>query len=179
MSARVEKLFKSKSSTQAAEPDKPKRKWALFSRPSAVPTMPPEEAFLAILIGAARADGNVSPEESQELAALTSRTRTFSEIPVARINDCQKRVEERIARDGLDKVLGAACVAILKDKSASADDVRTKAESVFAHAVDLVFADRELHEAEQEYIEELALQLEIPEARVVQIASVIEVKNAF
>jgi tellurite resistance protein len=179
MPMRSEKLFKSKNGKTEAELGKPKRSWSLFSKTVASPGLAPEEAFLAILIGAARADGNVSPEESQELAALTSRTRTFADLPAARINEFQKRVQEKIDREGLDKVLGAACLAILHEKDAKPDDVRMKAESVFAHAVDLAFADREFHESEREYLEDLADSLEIPVERVEQIASVIEVKNAF
>lgn len=172
LKARSDRLFK----LEAVQTQKPKRK--LFDRIVA-PSLSQEEAFLAILIGASRADGTVSPEESQELAALTGRTKSLSSLSVARVSEIRRKIEQMIDRDGLDKVLGAACNAILNDGGRDPEDVRTKAESMLAHAIDIVFADRELHENEQDYIEELARQLAISEDRVREIASVIEIKNAF
>jgi tellurite resistance protein len=156
----------------------PRVKRKLFDRIVA-PTLLIEEAFLAILMGAARADGSVSPEESQEIAALTARTKTLSNLSVARVSELRRKIDDMIDRDGLDKVLGAACNSILHGKDKDPQQVRLRAESMLAHAVDLVFADRELHENEQEYIEELSRQLEIAEERVREIVSVIEIKNAF
>lgn len=161
---------------EVVQSQKPKRK--LFDRIVA-PSLSQEEAFLAILVGAARADGTVSPEESQELAALIGRTKTFSNLSVVRVSEIRKKVDQMVDRDGLEKTLGAACNAILHDRDKNPEDVSLKAESVLAHAVDIVFADRELHEDEQVFIEELARQLEIPEDRVRQIASIIEIKNSF
>lgn len=172
LKTRSDRLFK----LEAVQPQKPKRK--LFDRIVA-PSLSQEEAFLAILIGAARADGSVSPEEAQELAALTARTKTLSSLSVIRVSELRKKIEQMIDRDGLEKVLGAACNAILHDGDKNPDDVRLKSESMLAHAVDIVFADRELHEDEQAYIEELARQLGIAEDRVREIASVIEIKNSF
>lgn len=172
MNARSDRFFR----LEAVQSQKPKRK--IFDRIVA-PSLTAEEAFLAILMGAARADGAVSPEESQELAALTSRTKTLSSLSVSRVSELRKKIDQLIDRDGIDKVLGAACNAILHNRDKNPEETRLKTESMLAHAVDIVFADRELHEDEQQYIEELARQLEIPEDRVRQIASVIEIKNSY
>ena len=141
-------------------------------------TLSDDEAFLAILIGAARADGVVSPEEAHELAALTARTKTLATLTGARVSELRLRIEGKIRTQGLSAVLGEACQTILNSKNPP-DVIRMRAESVFTHALDLVFADREVNQKEQEYIEELASHLNIDEVRGKQIASVIEIKNAF
>ena len=175
--AKVERLFK----REPSQPQ-PTSKPSLFARAILKPRQPalsPEEAFLAILMGAARADGSVAPEEAQEIAALTGRTITLSGLSASKISEIQRRVEGKFEAEGIDKVLTNACHAVLHEKDSKPDEVRLKAESVLAHAIDLVFADRELHEAEQEYIEQLAEQLEISPGRVRDIASVIEIKNSY
>ncbi len=141
------------------------------------PSLSEEEAFLAILIGAVRADGHVNPKEAQELAALTQRTRTLAELRVGQISEMSRKIEEKIDRQTLKTVLGAACRTILNSKGD--DEPSRRAESVFAHAVDLVFLDNEVNDLEIAYLEELSTQLKLDEARVKQIVSVIEVKNAF
>lgn len=141
-------------------------------------TLSDEEAFLAILIGAARADGVVSAEETDELAALTSRTKTLSSLSGARISELRLRIEERIRAQGLQHVLAEACQTISNGRHPP-EVLRIRAESVLAHALDLVFADRQVNQQEQNYIEELAGQLKIEDARAKQIASIIETKNAF
>lgn len=157
--------------------EKPTKTW--FNRlVGQGPVLSDEEAFLTVLIGAARADGVVSPEESQELAALTARTRSLANLSVARISELRRLIEERIDREGLPSVLAAACQTILTSK-AGPEQIRLRAESVFAHAVDLVFADRHVNQREQLYIEALAAHLDIDDKRGKEIVSVIEVKNSF
>lgn len=141
-------------------------------------TLSDDEAFLAILLGAARADGVVSPEESNELAALTSRTKSLSGLSGSRVSEIRLRLDEKFKNQGVQNVLGEACLAIIAGKHPP-EEIRMRAEFVFAHALDLVFADREVNQKEQEYIEELATQLKIDDVRAKQIAAVIEIKNAF
>ena len=162
--------------TRRVASGKPQRSW--FGRFVDGPSLSDEEAFLAILIGAARADGVVSPEESQELAALTGRTKTLANLSVTRISELCRSIDGRFNREGQQNVLAAACHTVLSIKEGS-DVARMRAESVFAHAVDLVFADREVNQMEQDYILELAKFLKIDFARGKEIVSVIEVKNAF
>ncbi len=142
------------------------------------PSLSDEEAFLTILIGAARADGVVSPEESSELAALTARTRTLANLSVARVSDLRRQIDEKIDREGLGSALAAACHTVLNTKIGS-DMARMRAESVFAHAVDIVFADRQVNQREQVYIEALAAHLDIGDDRGKAIVSIIEIKNSF
>lgn len=88
--------FKSQSlfSKPAADAEKPGRKWFkdFFAD---TPLVSEEEAFLSVLIGAARADDVVSPEEAQELSALALRTRTLSKLTMARIAELQKHIDEK------------------------------------------------------------------------------------
>jgi uncharacterized membrane protein YebE (DUF533 family) len=177
---RAERFFSKKPApapqTAAAE-QPPKDRWFanLLGKTS---TLSEEEAFLAILMGAARADGVVSAEESDELAALTSRTRTLASLPAARISELRTRIEEKFRSQGLQVVLAEACQTILSSKQPH-EVIRKRAESVFTHALDLVFTDREVNQKEQEYIEALAEQLQIDTALGKKIAEVIDIKNSF
>jgi tellurite resistance protein len=144
------------------------------SRPMAL-----EDAFLAILIGAARADGVIGPQETEEIAALVSRTRAFSSETPQQIARRQKELSVRIEVEGLFQMLSAACAAILSQKREEPAVARTRAESVFAHAVDLVLVDGLVNVHEKEYIEALADQLSIDPNRALQIVSVMEVRNSF
>ncbi len=141
--------------------------------------MPIEEAFLAILIGAARADGELDPQEAQEIAALVSRTRAFSGQTQQQIAQQQKYISARIEAEAMADVLSAACATILSQQGEEPTVARARAESVFAHAVDLVLTDGLVNQHEKEYIEELADELSIDRSRALQIVSVMELKNSF
>ena len=140
--------------------------------------MPIEDAFFAILIGAARAGGVVGLQE-KEIAALVSRTRAFSGQAQEQIAQRQKEISARIEGEGMAEMLSAACAAILSQKREDLAIARRRAESVFAHAVDLVLADGVVNLREKEYIEELADELAIDANRALQIISVMELKNDF
>lgn len=171
-------VFKSPSffSKAAADAEKPGRSW--FNFRGETPVVSDEEAFLTILIGAARADEVISPEEAQELSALALRTRTLSKLTLARIAELQKHIDDKINRDGLEPVLASACSSIL-GSSEQREYIKVRAESVFAHAVDLVFADRTVTLSEQAYIEQLARRLKLDPDRAKAIVALIEVKNSY
>jgi hypothetical protein len=171
-------VFKSQSffSKAAVDAEKPNRRWFRFGRET--PAISDEEAFLTILIGAARADEVVSPEEAQELSALALRTRTLSKLTLARIAELQKHIDDKINREGLEDVLTAACSSIL-GSSEQDEFKRVRAESVFSHAVDLVFADRTVTLSEQAYIEQLARGLKLDADRALSIVALIEIKNSY
>jgi hypothetical protein len=106
------------------------------------------------------------------------RTRTLSRLTLARIAELQKHIDEKINRDGLEPVLGAACSSILGN-SEQPEFVRCRAESVFAHAVDLIFADRTVTMSEQAYIEQLARRLQLDPERARTIVAIVEIKNSY
>jgi uncharacterized membrane protein YebE (DUF533 family) len=172
-------VFKSQGffSKAAADAEKSGRNWfkTVFGE---VPVVSEEEAFLTILIGAARADDVVSPEEAQELSALALRTRTLSKLTLARIAELQKHIETKISREGLDEALSGACASLLQS-SEQRELVRYKAESVFAHAADLIFADRTVTLSEQAYIEQLAHRLKLEPERAKGIVAIMEIKNSY
>ncbi len=171
-------VFKSQSffSEAAADAEKPSRSWFKFFGDA--PAVSEEEAFLTVLMGAARADDVVSPEEAQELSALALRTRTLSKLTMARIAELQKHIDDKFNREGLEQVLGAACSSILSS-SEQPEFIRHRSESVFAHAADLVFADRTVTLSEQAYIEQLARRLKLDPERAKSIVTLIEVKNSY
>lgn len=177
--ARSNVVFKSQGffSKAAADAEKAARPRFKFMA-SETPTVSDEEAFLTILIGAARADDVVSPEEAQELSALALRTRTLSKLTLGRIAELQKHIEDKMNREGLDKVLETACASIL-GSSEPPEYVKARAEAVFAHATDLIFADRTVTLSEQAYIEQLARRLALDVDRAKSIVALIEVKNAY
>jgi tellurite resistance protein len=166
-------------SEPAAGPEKPARRWSISSLLGREPpTVSEEEAFLTILMGAARADDVVSPEESQQITGLATRTRTLSKLTIARIAELRMHISEKIERDGLDSVVGAACLSI-RNSTEHIEIKRMRCESVFAHAVDLIYADRAVTKSEQDYIDQVGAALEIDLDRGKNIAEIIKTKNSY
>ena len=179
--AKSKRLYKRAAEPAAAAPPPPS-KWRLFgfgASPQRQATLTLEEAFLAILMGAARADGSVSSEEVQEISALAGRTRLLSGVASARISEIQRKVEAKFEAEEINSVLVAACQTIMTIKDAKPEDTKSRAESVLALAIDIVFADREVTDSEMDYVEQLGKLLNISEQRASEIAAVIEIKNYF
>src|SRR5262245_25998146 len=95
------------------------------------------EAFLCILSAAAACDGNVSPEESQEILSTIHRSRLFRELRGDDLQRVNNIVADRLAKRR-DAALAEACKALPDELALPA----------FAHAVDIVLADGSLVHAE-------------------------------
>lgn len=124
------------------------------------------EAFLFIAIYAASCDGNVSPEESEQILAMIHRSRIFREATADELRGVNNKVADRLARRG-ERALADACASLSSNLALPA----------FATAVDIVLADGGFAPAEAEFLDRLMGLLSISEVDAAKIAEVLNIKN--
>lgn len=127
-----------------------------------------EDAFYGILYAAAAADGELSAHETQEVTALAQRTKTLRAISQADLQAIHGRVEEQFRR-GFDAAVNDACNSIPPEVAAS----------IFAHAVDIVFADGKVVTKEADFLRGLSEKLKLDDATAQKIIDTLQIKNAF
>jgi uncharacterized tellurite resistance protein B-like protein len=145
--------------------------------------LPREVAFLTILMGAIYADNRERKVETQEADALISRVRTLQTIPV---DDREKRREEvtplvRDERTRADRVK-IACESVLQAQAGSpptTPEAPGLAESVFAHACDVIYTDLEVTDSEMNFIKTIAKNLRVSPDRASLILQAIAAKNRY
>lgn len=126
-----------------------------------------EEAYMCILLEAVWADDEAVPEERDYLAALVKRCQTLrgkGDNELARLN---MKVMEK--RQNQPNYLTNACEALPSDIH----------KTLFAHAIDIVMADGELHPAEEAFLEGLMDRMRIDPSDVKKIMDVMLDKNRF
>lgn len=135
-------------------------------------------AFFSILAAAVLIDGEEKPDEKAELDALMLRTKTLSklkqparELLLSQVIPALKRnFEADITRwDRIDR----ACADLLEEEQKSPG----LCLSVYLHAVDLAYADRDLLTSEDIFLQRLETKFNIPTANSAR--SLIKSKNAY
>ncbi len=142
--------------------------WDIFKNLVSRGAMAKEDAFYAILYASAMADGVLAAQESEEVIALAHRTKTLQGLSNVDLNLLHGRIEEQF-KAGFDTALEDACASIPVEV----------AESIFAHAADIVFADGKVVSREVEYLQKLAEKLRIDQAFAAKVMDVLRIKNAF
>jgi uncharacterized tellurite resistance protein B-like protein len=130
-------------------------------------TLPKHDAFYALLAAAVMIDGKSSKEELAELNALTGRTKTLSKLPPAKMEEIRKRIRPRLDGDKIHMLIDQACDSLGKDWGAS----------VYAHAADIVFADRRIPPSEQQFLVLVAEKLKVPPPLAEKILLKLRIKN--
>ena len=125
------------------------------------------EAFLCLLLEAAFADGTISPEERDEIAALVKRSRTMKRLSPQQMAAVNQTVNERMRerKDGLRE----ACLALPMDMRLS----------VYAHCVDIVLADRQLREKEEAFLTRVSEIMQLEPEMVKAVRTVMLIKNRY
>jgi len=127
----------------------------------------PREAFAAILLAAAAADGNISEEEAESVISMSNRLQLFKNQSATDYNAMMGKLI------GIHRTRGAA---LLVQTACSALPIDLR-ESVFAVTVDLLFADGTVAPEERKLLEGLQQVLEIPESQATKIVEVMITKN--
>ena len=125
------------------------------------------EAFLCLILSMAFADGNVSPEEQEEIRAVAHRSRTLKGMSANDLAAANQAILER--RDNRPNWLDEACSALPADMHIS----------VFALCLDIALADSVLLPAEADFLQELLSRLRISEQEAQVLIKVISAKNRF
>lgn len=125
------------------------------------------EAYMAIILSAAFADGELAAEERQEIAALVMRSRTMKRLDQSELAKVNAIVNERL--QSRPEGLKEACSSLPSDMRLS----------VFAHCVDIVLADGELRQAEADFLNNVTSLMRLDADKAKQIMGVVMVKNRY
>lgn len=144
----------------------------LFDRVSGTPrttesNFSPAEAFAAIMLVAVASDGYLSDEEAQGLSTSLSRMQLFRSYPGDVTRKMFDRLLSILQRQGIKSLLNMALAVLPHDLY----------ETAFAMATDLVLADGEVTQEEEELLNDLHRALEIPEEEAIKIIDVMVIKN--
>lgn len=127
------------------------------------------EAYLALLFLAADADGQFNPEERLEIETTARRAPALRALMArGEIGAHEQSALQKIAANK-QAALDEACQTIPSDMVLS----------VFAHVVDLMLADGDFSQVEQDWVEAFYKKLEIPEAHARRIVEVLLLKGRY
>ncbi|MBD2594249.1 tellurite resistance TerB family protein [Nostoc spongiaeforme FACHB-130] len=130
-------------------------------------TLSPAEAFAAITLASVAADGYLTDEEVQTMMASLSRMHLFRSYP----NDVVRRMFDKlcgmIKRQGFDDFIKTAIAALPHDLY----------DTAFAVATDLILADGQVTKEEEDLLNVLWSNLEIPDETARSIVNVMIIKN--
>lgn len=129
-----------------------------------------EQSLYALLFCASAVDGKLHPDEIAEVNALAVRTTTLGKVSTKQLQKMQELIEPQLHEH--IKVLKLA-----EKASRAFRGNEKRAASAFMHTLDILFADRDLTEAEKAFIKQLAQFLKIPGKKASQYVDVLMTKN--
>lgn len=125
------------------------------------------EAFLAILLSAAIADGSLNEEEGQTIQAVARRSRALSSLAPADLARANDSVNERL--QARPAALQEACETLPADMCMP----------VFAHCVEIILSDGQLLKTEADFLQNLATLLDITPENSRRIMEVLLLKAQY
>jgi len=126
-----------------------------------------EEAFIAIMFSAIKADDRVTREEMQTLGYILSRFKGLGSLTPPQFNNLMDRFMKIVDREGVGTLVTAA-------KATLAEGLR---ETAFANAVELVLADGIVDPKEKEFLEKLQEAVGVSNETAEKIIQVMIIKN--
>lgn len=130
-------------------------------------TLGPAEAFAAIALASVASDGYLTDDEVQGMITSLSRMRLFRSYPAEVMKRMFDKLCAMIKRQGYDDFIKTAIATLPHDLY----------ETAFAVATDLVLADGEVSEEEEDLLKFLWNHLEIPDDTAMNIINVMIIKN--
>lgn len=127
----------------------------------------PAEGFAAIALIAVAADDVITASESQALTTLFSRMELFSKYKEEDLREMIDKLLNIIKNKDIKALFDAAVAVVPEDLK----------ETLFAVTTDLVLADADLAEEEEELLNELYTSLKISQEMADKIIDVISIKN--
>lgn len=127
----------------------------------------PAEAFATITLIAIAADGYFADSEVQALSTLLNRMQLFRSYPGDVLRKMFDRLMNLLNRYGTDALTKLAVTSLPHDLKPTA----------FAMAADIVLADGEVTEDEEEFLNSLYSSLEISQETAIKIIDVMIIKN--
>ena len=127
----------------------------------------PAEGFAAIALIAVAADDIITTSESRAITTLFSRMELFSKYSEDALREMTDKLLGIIKNGDIKPLFDAAVAVVPKELK----------ETVFAVTTDLVLADKDLAEEEEQLLNELYSALKISEEMADKIIEVISIKN--
>jgi len=127
-----------------------------------------QEAFVALLMASARADGSVSAHEANRIEHVVAGMTLFRGHSHERLQKAFTMAAERIKEHGVASVVQAAAAIVPKELGAT----------TFAVAIDLMLSDGRLSPKEEGFADELRTLLNVERERAATIVDVLLMKNA-
>lgn len=137
------------------------------SRKQSQTTLSPAEAFAAIALLAVAADGYAADSEINAVMTSLYRMQLFRSYPGDVVRKMFDRLLNLLQRQGADVLLNAALASLPHELG----------ETAFAITTDIVLADGEVTQEEEEFLNKLYRALEISEEIAVKIIDVMLIKN--
>ena len=128
----------------------------------------PQEAFVALLIASARADGSVSAHEANSIEHIVAGMQLFRGHRGDGLHKVFATASARIKDHGAPSVVQAAAAIVPKELRATA----------FALAIDLMLSDGRLSPKEEGFADELRTLLNVEREKAATIVDVLLIKNA-
>jgi tellurite resistance protein len=128
----------------------------------------PQEAFVALLIASARADGSVSVHEANRIEHVVGGMKLFRGQSHEQLQKVFATAAERVSTHGVASVVPAAVAIIPKELR----------DTTFAVAIDLMLSDGRLSPKEEAFVEELRTLLNVERDAAARIVDVLLIKNA-
>jgi uncharacterized tellurite resistance protein B-like protein len=125
----------------------------------------PEEALMGIIVGSVCADGFVQEEELTQLTAALCRIKLLKH---AQVENMMNQMANFVGMSSAQALISKSVKYLPQEMRASA----------FATAIDLMLSDGVISQPEKEIIEQLQIDLEIPDSLGQEIAKVMLIKNS-
>jgi len=162
--------FRTPGKTKGAEKTGVKRSGTSLPLIGYIDAMAKDKSLYALLFCAAAIDGRLHADEIAEVNALAVRTTTLGKVSTKGLQKMQEAIEPELG-DEL-KVLKLA-----EKASRAFRNQPKRAASAFMHALDILFADRDLTEKEKTFVKQLADFLQIPPNKASAYVDVLMTKN--
>ncbi len=141
---------------------------SLFHKTESGPvTFTAKEAVIGLLFLVVTADGGIAPCEEELVIAASNRMKLLKDQVIPEFNAAVQKVRDAIDAKGRDEVFAAATTALPQDLR----------ETVYALAVDIVFADGSAQPEELNFLRQMQESLKVPDDLATKVIEVMRIKN--
>jgi uncharacterized tellurite resistance protein B-like protein len=126
-----------------------------------------QEGFAAIMLAVMAADGDISDEEIEDYVSRLSRMRLFADMSSNQTSSMLDKLFKIKSKGGPDALVSRGVPALTPELK----------ETAFAVAVDMIFADGSVEDAEKRLVEKLHSELGIADGLASQILDVMIIKH--
>ncbi len=142
-----------------------------FFTESIAPTSasPEQRAIITLLVLTMEADGFAAPEEQFEINVLGVRSHSLHQLAAEEFEAEWRRAGAAMNKYGPNAAADEALAALRED--------RRFRLAVYAHCLDVAYADRNVAVSERAFLQRLAERFDLPTTEAGRVAEVMRIKN--